>query len=65
MLDLGNNFVERLENVSHLTQLEELWVRLSWLNTPSPQYSRLVIDQRQQDHDSTGRRAAAQTYPDP
>lgn len=26
-LDAGNNFIETLENISHLTSLEELWVR--------------------------------------
>lgn len=25
-LDIGNNFIEKLENVSHLSNLEELWV---------------------------------------
>ena len=29
-LDLGANFISKLENVAHLSQLEELWV--SWLN---------------------------------
>lgn len=28
-LDAGNNFIETLENISHLTSLEELWVRSS------------------------------------
>ena len=28
-LDVGNNFIERLENISHLTNLEELWVSLN------------------------------------
>ncbi len=31
-IDLGNNFVERLEGVSHLTKLEELWVSFALLN---------------------------------
>lgn len=26
-LDLASNFITTIENVSHLTQLEELWVR--------------------------------------
>ena len=26
MLDIGNNFIEKLENISHLSNLEELWV---------------------------------------
>lgn len=31
-LDVGNNFIPAIENISHLTQLEELWVR----DFPSP-----------------------------
>jgi len=27
-LDVGNNFIPAIENISHLTQLEELWVRI-------------------------------------
>ena len=26
-LDLGTNFIPAIENISHLTSLEELWVR--------------------------------------
>ena len=34
-LDIGNNFIAELENISHLSQLEELWVRFMtiWLNS--------------------------------
>lgn len=28
-LDIGANFIPAIENISHLTSLEELWVRLS------------------------------------
>ena len=27
-LDLGTNFIPAIENISHLTSLEELWVRV-------------------------------------
>ena len=27
-LDLGTNFIPVIENISHLTSLEELWVRV-------------------------------------
>lgn len=26
VLDIGNNFIERIENLSHLEDIEELWV---------------------------------------
>lgn len=25
-LDVGNNYIKRIENISHLTELEEVWV---------------------------------------
>jgi protein phosphatase 1 regulatory subunit 7 len=28
VLDIGNNMIEKIENISHLKQLEEFWVRL-------------------------------------
>lgn len=33
VLDIGNNFIQDIENVSHLTAMEEFWVRapLTWL----------------------------------
>ena len=29
MLDIGNNMIEKIENISHLKNLEEFWVSLS------------------------------------
>lgn len=26
MLDIGNNMIEKIENIAHLTNLEEFWV---------------------------------------
>ena len=33
VLDIGNNFIERIENVKHLTNIEELWVCDSAIRT--------------------------------
>lgn len=33
-LDIGNNTIEEIENISHLTELEEFWVRPSLSGVP-------------------------------
>ena len=43
-LDVGNNFVEVLENVSHLSSLEELWVRKSDISELKPLLSHHLVD---------------------
>ena len=30
-LDFGTNLIPAVENISHLTSLEELWVRVFWI----------------------------------
>ena len=31
-LDVGNNMIEEIENISHLSKLEEFWVSHSWIS---------------------------------
>ena len=44
-LDVGNNFIEVLENVSHLSSLEELWVRKFDISELKPLLSPQLLDQ--------------------
>jgi hypothetical protein len=51
VLDIGNNMIEKIENIAHLENLEEFWVSVSYgrrifFSTPRLLIGRLVLVNR-------------------